>query len=58
MNTIVHHRAAVDAQSPPRLAPWLTLAGHGARHTLNLPLGNRTPDADLVAIAMRDARIV
>ncbi len=43
---------------PLRLASWLTLAGHDALHTLNLPLGNHTPDADVVGIMMRDARIM
>lgn len=32
--------------------------GHDALHTLDLPLGNRTPDADIVACAIRDNRIV
>ena len=48
----------VDAQLPRRLASWLTLSGHEALHTLDLPQGNRTPDADVVAIAVGDQRVV
>ena len=44
----------VDAQLPWRLAGWLREAGHEARHTLELPLGNRTPDRDLVELAARE----
>ncbi len=48
----------VDAQLPLRLAQWLNQAGHDARHTLDLPQGNRTLDGDVVAIAVREERIV
>ena len=41
----------VDAQLPRRFAGWLREAGHDARHTLELPLGNRTPDHALVELA-------
>ena len=51
-------RFLVDAQLPKRLARWLTEAGHDAVHTLDLPLGNRTPDAEIVSIAMREKRVV
>lgn len=34
----------VDAQLPKRFAQWLTHHGHDALHTLDLPLGNRTPE--------------
>ena len=44
----------VDAQLPRRLAGWLREAGHEARHTLELSLGNRTPDRDLVELAARE----
>ncbi|MCA1631156.1 MAG: DUF5615 family PIN-like protein [Acidobacteria bacterium] len=37
----------VDAQLPRRLASRLREAGHEAIHTLDLPLGNRTPDFDI-----------
>ncbi len=48
----------VDAQLPRRLAIWLVKAGHDARHTLDLPLGNRTTDGDLAALAAREQRVV
>lgn len=46
----------VDAQLPRRLAYRLREAGHDVLHTLDLPLDNRTPDDDLVALACRDDR--
>ena len=48
----------IDAQLPMRFVGWLRQHGHDALHTLDLPLGNRTPDADVVACAIRDNRIV
>jgi len=48
----------VDAQLPKRLARWLIEAGHDAVHTLDLPLGNRTPDNEVIAVAMRELRVV
>lgn len=48
----------IDAQLPRRFAVWLNEAGHDARHTLDLPLGNRTPDSDVIACAMREVRVV
>lgn len=48
----------VDAQLPVRLANWLREAGHDARHTFDLPLGNRTPDSEIVAVALREERVV
>jgi len=48
----------VDAQLPMRFVGWLKQHGHDALHTLDLPLGNRTPDSDVVACAIRDERIV
>jgi len=48
----------VDAQLPLRFVLWLRQHGHDALHTLDLPLGNRTPDSDVVACAIRDDRIV
>ena len=48
----------VDAQLPMRFAGWLRQHGHDAVHTLDLPLGNRTPDSDIVECAVRDNRIV
>lgn len=34
----------VDTQMPRRFCPWLTVAGHDAVHTLDLPKGNRTSE--------------
>ena len=48
----------VDAQLPIRFVGWRKRHGHDAVHTVDLPLGNRTPDSDLVACAKRDDRIV
>lgn len=48
----------VDAQLPLRFARWLRQHGHDALHTLDLPPGNRTPDSDVVACAIRHDRIV
>jgi predicted nuclease of predicted toxin-antitoxin system len=48
----------VDAQLPRRLARWLESMGHDARHTLELPDGNRTTDAEICRIARLEDRIV
>lgn len=48
----------VDAQLPRRMARWLAEAGHDAIHTLDLPAGNRTTDAAVIACAMEEQRIV
>lgn len=51
-------KVLADAQLPRRLARWLTESGHDALHTLDLPKGNATPDAEIVAIADAGSRIV
>ena len=48
----------VDAQLPRRLARDLAAAGHDVTHTLDLPLRNRTPDSEVVALAAREGRVV
>lgn len=48
----------IDAQLPRRIAYDLRAAGHETLHTLDLPQGNRTTDAELIAIAARDERII
>ena len=48
----------VDAQLPRRLTRDLTLAGHDVVHTLDLPLQNRTPDNEIVAMAAKEERVV
>lgn len=51
-------RFLVDAQLPRRFASWLNEQGYDAIHTLDLPSGNRTPDADIVARSAREHRVV
>lgn len=51
-------RFLVDAQLPRRLIFRFREAGHDALHALDLPRGNRTTDAELIAFATRQERIV
>ena len=51
-------RVLVDAQLPLRLARWLQDKGHDAVHTRDLPTGNRTEDADVNELSLREARVV
>jgi predicted nuclease of predicted toxin-antitoxin system len=51
-------RFVVDAQLPRRLARELVAAGHDVIHTLDFPLGNRTPDEEIVAQAAKEGRVV
>ncbi|MBI3411876.1 MAG: DUF5615 family PIN-like protein [Planctomycetes bacterium] len=48
----------IDAQLPRQLARTLTAAGHDAVHTLDLPNANRTTDAEINAISLREKRVV
>ena len=48
----------VDAQLPRRLALQLSACGHDVLHTLDFPAGNRTPDGDIVELAVREGRVV
>jgi predicted nuclease of predicted toxin-antitoxin system len=48
----------VDAQLPRRLAYRLQDDGHDVIHTLDLPLANRTPDAVIKELSVREERIV
>ncbi len=48
----------VDAHLPKRMAAWLVAAGCEAVHTLELPDGNRTTDAEISEVADRDQRVV
>lgn len=48
----------VDAQLPRRLGQWLRESGHDAVHTLDLALGNRTPDSEIIQIADTEERVV
>lgn len=48
----------VDAQLPRRLVSWLREAGHEAIHTLDLPLGNHTPDTTINDLSHTEEYIV
>lgn len=48
----------IDAQLPRRFCAWLEEAGHDAKHTLDLPLGNKTPDCDIIQLADAQNRVV
>jgi predicted nuclease of predicted toxin-antitoxin system len=47
----------VDAQLPRRMAAWLASAGCDAKHTLDLPDGNRTADEQINEVADREQRV-
>ena len=51
-------RFLVDAQLPRRLVYRLQEVGHEAIHTLDLPLGNRSPDGVINEVSEREQRIV
>lgn len=48
----------VDAQLPRRLAHRLNELGYSAKHTLDLPRKNRTTDAEICEISVREQRVV
>ena len=48
----------VNAQLPRRLIHRLQELGHEAMHTLDLPLGNRTPDETINEVSLRENFIV
>lgn len=48
----------VDAQLPRRLVSRLLEAGHEAIHTLDLPLGNRTPDSIINELSISEGYVV
>jgi predicted nuclease of predicted toxin-antitoxin system len=48
----------VDARLSRRMTAWLTAAGCGAVHTLDLPDGNRTTDEQINNMADREQRVV
>ncbi len=48
----------VDAQLPHRVVSRLREAGHEAIHTLDLPLGNRTPDSIINELSIREGYVV
>lgn len=51
-------RFLVDAQLPRRFAAWLRDQRYDALHTLDLPEGNRTSDAAIAALSIRQQRVV
>jgi predicted nuclease of predicted toxin-antitoxin system len=48
----------IDAHLPRRAVEWFRVAGFNAIHTLELPNGNRTIDAQVIALADAETRIV
>jgi predicted nuclease of predicted toxin-antitoxin system len=48
----------IDAQIPRSAADVLKEHGHDAVHTLDLPLQNKTPDADISVCCMEQDRIL
>ena len=48
----------VDAHLPRRLGLLLKQAGHDTIHTLQLPLGNRTPDSILNELSVGEQRVL
>lgn len=48
----------VDAHLPRRVVYWLRGAGFEAVHTLDLPLGNRTPDSVINELSIREKYVV
>lgn len=48
----------VDAQLPRRVVAWLTAAGCDAKHTLDLPDGNRSSDEQVNEVAELERRVV
>jgi predicted nuclease of predicted toxin-antitoxin system len=51
-------KSLIDAQLPARFARWLIHQHHDALHTSELPEGNRTPDGEIVTLAVRESRIL
>lgn len=51
-------RFLVDAQLPQRLSRRLGALGHDTVHTLDLPQGNRTPDAIINQLSVAEERVV
>ena len=48
----------VDAQLPRRLALFLNGMDHSAKHTLDMPLGNRTSDTEIARAADLQGEVV
>lgn len=48
----------IDAQLPRRLISQLRAAGHAVIHTLDLPLGNSTPDSVINDLSISEGYVV
>lgn len=48
----------VDAQLPRILSDFLNRQGHDSIHTLDLPLKNKTSDAEIIHLAGKENRII
>ncbi len=48
-------RFLIDAQLPRKMVGWLSSSGCDAMHTLDLPYGNQTTDAQVILIADQDS---
>jgi predicted nuclease of predicted toxin-antitoxin system len=48
----------VDAQLPRKIVEWLATVGCDAKHTLDLPDGNRTTDEVVNDLAEQEQRVV
>ena len=48
----------IDAQLPRRLSHQIAQQGYDTIHTLDLPGGNRTPDIEIIRLAVKQERIV
>jgi predicted nuclease of predicted toxin-antitoxin system len=48
----------IDAQLPQRIIAWFKAAGSDAIHTLDLPSGNRSTDAEILDVADQQQRVV
>jgi predicted nuclease of predicted toxin-antitoxin system len=48
----------VNAQLPRRIVHRLQELGHDAMHTMDLPLGNRTPDETINEVSIRENYIL
>jgi predicted nuclease of predicted toxin-antitoxin system len=51
-------RVLIDAQLPQRLARFLSSYNIDAKHTLDLPKQNATPDSEVIQLVGKEERIV
>ena len=48
----------VDAQIPKLISDYLCSVNHDCIHTLSLPNKNRTTDKEIIALALKEERVV